>query len=68
MGVGQLLQSWAVQRGTIPLGKSQNTDRIQANLQVRKLAQEDFEALNGLDQGKDGRSVHLGPSWGLKIF
>lgn len=24
MGVGQLLQSWAVQRGTIPLGKSQN--------------------------------------------
>lgn len=24
LGVGQLLQSWAVQRGTIPLGKSQN--------------------------------------------
>ena len=23
MGIGQLLQSWAVQRGTIPLGKSQ---------------------------------------------
>lgn len=23
MGVGQLLQSWAVQRGTVPLGKSQ---------------------------------------------
>ena len=23
MGVGQLLQSWAVQKGTIPLGKSQ---------------------------------------------
>lgn len=25
MDVGQLLQSWAVQRGTVPLGKSQNT-------------------------------------------
>ena len=24
MGVGQLLQSWAVQRATVPLGKSQN--------------------------------------------
>ena len=24
MGIGQLLQSWAVQRGTIPLGKSQS--------------------------------------------
>ena len=27
MGLGQLLQSWAVQRGTIPLGKSQNPGR-----------------------------------------
>ena len=27
MGVGQLLQSWAVQRGTIPLGKSQHAGR-----------------------------------------
>ena len=27
MGVGQLLQSWAVQRGTIPLGKSQNAGK-----------------------------------------
>ena len=28
MGVGQLLQSWAVQRGTIPLGKSQTPGRL----------------------------------------
>lgn len=27
MGVGQLLQSWAVQRGTVPLGKSGNPGR-----------------------------------------
>ena len=27
MGVGQLLQSWAVQRGTVPLGKSGNKGR-----------------------------------------
>ena len=27
MGVGQLLQSWAVERGTIPLGKSQHAGR-----------------------------------------
>lgn len=86
MGVGQLLQSWAVQRGTIPLGKSQNsgersgwnferlnadlstTERIKANLDVRKLPQEDFEALNALDQGKDGRVVDLGPRWGLELY
>ncbi|MCJ1261045.1 hypothetical protein MMC22_000909 [Lobaria immixta] len=68
MGVGQLLQSWAVQRGTIPLGKSQNSERIKANLDVRKLPQEDFEALNGMDQGKDGRVVDLGPRWGLELY
>ena len=28
MGVGQLLQSWAVQRGTVPLGKSGNEGEI----------------------------------------
>jgi diketogulonate reductase-like aldo/keto reductase len=27
MGVGQLLQSWAVQRGTVPLGKSGNAGK-----------------------------------------
>ena len=28
MGLGQLLQSWAVQRGTVPLGKSQNPGEL----------------------------------------
>ncbi|MCJ1469618.1 hypothetical protein MMC07_008253 [Pseudocyphellaria aurata] len=68
MGVGQLLQSWAVQRGTIPLGKSQNAERIKANLDVRRLSQEDFEALNGMDQGKDGRIVDLSLKWGVELY
>lgn len=88
MGVGQLLQSWAVQRGTIPLGKSQNSgersrsnfkrfrikadlwiiERIKANLDVRKLPQEDFEALNGMDQGKDGRTVDMSPKFGAEFY
>lgn len=65
MGVGQLLQSWAVQRGTVPLGKSGNKgksalslctnsayhtqDRIKANFDVRKLSDEDMKALNDLE-------------------
>lgn len=85
MGVGQLLQSWAVQRGTIPLGKSQNegeqcsinvsragliitTERIKANLDVQELSSEDFEAINQLDRGPSGRTVDLGPQWGVKFF
>ena len=32
LGVGQLLQSWAVQRGTIPLGKSQTLGELSLEL------------------------------------
>lgn len=35
VGVGQLLQSWAVQRGTIPLGKSQTPGEYSYSLQIR---------------------------------
>ena len=87
MGVGQLLQSWAVQRGTIPLGKSQtpgkgapmytraeiwcltrNADRIQANLDVRVLPEEDMQELNSMDQGEAGRTVPMGGQWGVTFF
>ncbi|KAA6411067.1 MAG: hypothetical protein FRX48_05378 [Lasallia pustulata] len=68
MGVGQLLQSWAVQRGTIPLGKSQSPARIEANLDVRALPQEDVDALNGMDQGSQGRTVDMGPKWGVSLY
>ena len=92
MGAGQLLQSWAVQRGTVPVGKSQtpgegypfytvanperrrsrltkwSTARIEANLNVRRLPEEDMRELNGLDLGADGRTVDLGPTWGVEFY
>jgi len=68
MGLGQLLQSWAVQRGTVPLGKSQTPARIQANLDVRKLPSSDFEVLNRMSRGKEGRILDLGPEWGVRLF
>ena len=88
MGAGQLLQSWAVQRGTVPLGKSQTPgkssvfeplkegmteewlvlERIKANLDVKKLPQEDFDAISGLDRGEDGRTVLMGPRWGVQFY
>lgn len=37
MGEGQLLQSWAVQRGTIPLGKSQNAGEMNQSGYFRKI-------------------------------
>ncbi|KAF4965513.1 hypothetical protein FSARC_6693 [Fusarium sarcochroum] len=57
MDVGQVLQSWAVQRGTIPLAKSQNPTRIQSNLSVRELPQDDLRLLEALAfPGLSGKS------------
>lgn len=68
MDVGQLLQSWAVQRGTVPLGKSATPARIKSNLAVRKLEEEDVKMLDGLAQpGDEGRTVRA-EMWGLPLF
>ncbi|ETN41004.1 uncharacterized protein HMPREF1541_02936 [Cyphellophora europaea CBS 101466] len=69
MGVGQLLQSWAVQRGTIPLGKSGNKDRIKANCSVRKLSDEDMKALDDLEiPDGAGRTIDFTEEWGIKLW
>ena len=69
MDVGQLLQSFAVQRGTIPLGKSATPARIKSNRDVRKLSNEDFNALSALEipDGK-GRSVDFTDAWEIPLF
>ena len=69
MDVGQLLQSWAVQRGTVPLGKSATPARIRSNLAVRKLSEEDMKALDNLEipDGK-GRTINFSETWGVPLF
>jgi glycerol 2-dehydrogenase (NADP+) len=59
MDVGQLLGSWAVQRGTVPLGKSQTPSRIKSNLDVKKLSEEDVKALDDMEvPNGEGRTVN----------
>ena len=43
-------------------------ERIEANRNVRSLPEEDMHVLNGLDQGSNGRTVDLGPSWGVNFY
>jgi glycerol 2-dehydrogenase (NADP+) len=64
--IGQLLQSWAVQRGTIPLGRSTVRERVASNFAVAILSDEEMKALDDLDRGPKGRTVN--PDWGWKIF
>jgi len=68
MDVGQILQSWAVQRGTVPLGKSATSSRIKSNLDVRKLSEEDVKALDDLKLGEEGRTVNPSEGWGVTLF
>lgn len=69
MDVGQCLQSWAVQRGTVPLGKSATEARIKTNLAVKPLSAEDVKVLDDLavPDGK-GRTVAVGTLWGVDFF
>ena len=69
MDVGQLLQSWAVQRDTSPLGKSATTSRIKSNLDVQRLSDEDMKALNDMAlPDNQGRTVATNGAWGLPLY
>ncbi|RVX74130.1 hypothetical protein B0A52_01962 [Exophiala mesophila] len=69
MDVGQLLQSWAVQRGTVPLGKSQTESRIKSNLDVKKLSDEDMQILSSMGVADDkGRTVDPREDLGLSLY
>lgn len=59
---GQILVSWAVQRGTIVLPKSVTEHRIISNLKTVVLSDEDFEELNNLHK-KEGIKRVVEPSW-----
>ncbi|KEF53402.1 uncharacterized protein A1O9_10377 [Exophiala aquamarina CBS 119918] len=67
--IGQLLQSWAVQRGTVPLGKSQTESRIKSNLAIRRLPGEAQAALDALElPDESGRTIRMDLAWGLPLF
>lgn len=57
LNTGQVLLSWAVQRGTIPIFRSTSARRQRENLQLNELSKEDMEVLNGMDLGDEGIST-----------
>lgn len=62
----QVVQSWAVQKGIIPLGRSSKRARMQANFDVKRLTEEEMKAIDALDRGEDGRDVR--PDWGWPLY
>ena len=65
MDSGQMLYSWAVQRGTIVLPKSVTPSRIESNLQVKELPKEAYEALNEMERHL---RFNVCKHWGADIF
>lgn len=60
MAVGQVLNSWAVQSGAIPSGRSTSMQRILQNLDIRRLPDADMDAINQLEcQGAEGQALVL---------
>ncbi|KAF8523333.1 NADP-dependent oxidoreductase domain-containing protein [Hysterangium stoloniferum] len=52
----QIMIRWSLQKGFVPLPKSEKTERIFGNTDVFdwSLSKQDMEELDGLDKGKDG--------------
>lgn len=59
--VSQVLIRWSLQRGWIPLPKSDNEERIRQNMEVFDFVidEADMETLNALDEGPDGSIVQV---------
>lgn len=63
--IGQLLYSWAVQRGTVVLPKSVTPTRITSNLRVTTIPEAEMSTLNGLERSK---RYNWQSRWGYDIF
>lgn len=59
VGPNQVLVRWSLQKGFLPLPKSDNPERIVKNADVYgfELDKEDMERFEGLDQGAKGAIV-----------
>ncbi|KAL1952773.1 hypothetical protein VTO42DRAFT_4264 [Malbranchea cinnamomea] len=62
---GQLLVSWAIQRGTVVLPKSVTESRIRSNREVFELPPDVMEELNSLERHK---RFNFPARWGVDIF
>ncbi|GME74683.1 unnamed protein product [[Candida] boidinii] len=59
--------SWAIWRGTVVLPKSVSSARIESNLVVVKLDDEDGEQINSIHE-TEGVQRFVSPKWGVPVF
>lgn len=64
----QVLISWAIQRGTVVIPKSSNSERIQSNFEDFILSEDDMDLLNNLHKTHAKRYIDPSLFWGINPF
>ncbi|KAK3390030.1 NADP-dependent oxidoreductase domain-containing protein [Podospora didyma] len=66
--LAQVLIAWGLRRGYIVLPKSSTPSRIESNLQVPELNDEDFQAIEDVARGRHVRFVNMKGTFGYDLW
>ena len=64
----QVLIAWGLKRGYVVLPKSSTPSRIQGNLQLLNLSDEDFATINKIAEGRHTRFVNMKDTFGYDLW
>ncbi|KXX79088.1 Glycerol 2-dehydrogenase (NADP(+)) [Madurella mycetomatis] len=66
--LAQVLLAWGLRRGYIVLPKSSTPSRIESNLQVPELTDEEFQAIENVAKGRHTRFVNMKDTFGYDLW
>ncbi|KAI0121101.1 NADP-dependent oxidoreductase domain-containing protein [Xylariales sp. AK1849] len=64
----QVLLAWGLRRGYVVLPKSSTPVRIESNYQIPDISHADFEAVNGVAEGRHTRFVNMKDTFGHNVW
>lgn len=68
VSLAQVLIAWGLRRGYSVLPKSSNPGRIQSNVKLIDLSEEDFQAVNKVAKGRHTRFVNMKDTFGYNVW
>lgn len=68
VSLAQVLIAWGLKRGYAVLPKSSNPSRIQSNVNLITLSDEDFRAVNKVAKGRWTRFVNMKDTFGYNVW
>jgi len=66
--LAQVLLAWGLRRGDVVLPKSSTPSRIESNLDVPELSDEDFAEIEGVAKGRHVRFVNMKDTFGFDLW